>query len=91
MMTTFQIPRILRRYCDGLDQFPLEGDTITEILHELRGQYPNLYSCICNEQGVLRPHINLFINNDYIRDRDNLASRLEPGDVVSVFQAVSGG
>ena len=45
---------------------------------------------ICDETGALRPHLHLFINNDLLADR-GFETRIEPNDVVSVFQAVSGG
>ena len=36
-------------------------------------------------------HIHLFINDDLVGDAENLTTRLKSGDIVSVFQAVSGG
>jgi molybdopterin converting factor small subunit len=69
----------------------LAGATPRALLHALHRKYPALYRCICDERGALRRHIQLFINNDFIRDRDELDTKLKPGDVVSVFQAVSGG
>jgi molybdopterin converting factor small subunit len=39
----------------------------------------------------LRRHINLFVNTHHMRDRDGLDTSLEPGDVVTIMTAVSGG
>lgn len=91
MTTAFQIPRVLQEYCDGRAELQLPGTTIRELLRELQQAYPALYQCICTEIGSVRRHLNLFVNNDFLNDRDGLETRLHPGDVVSVYQAVSGG
>jgi molybdopterin synthase sulfur carrier subunit len=91
MATAFQIPRVLRQYCAGVEELRLQGETVREVLDELNRRHPSLFQCICDETGAVRRHINLFVNNDFLRDRNGLDTRLAPGDVVSVFQAVSGG
>ena len=91
MTTLFQIPRVLRQYCDDQDQLRLPGATVGELLGELKLSHPQLYQCVCNETGAVRQHIHLFVNHDLLRDCGGLAARLGPGDIVSVFQAVSGG
>ena len=62
-----------------------------EALAELRRNFPALYQCICDETDTVRQHINLFVNNDILHDRDGLDTQLHSTDVLSVFQAVSGG
>lgn len=91
MATVLQIPRILQQYSQGRSELPLEGDTVQALLAALASDYPALYCCICDETGAVRRHINLFVNNTLARSRQALDTRLQPGDVVSVFQAVSGG
>ena len=60
-------------------------------MDEVHENYPSLYTCICDETGTLRQHINLFVNNELLMEREAFNAQLESGDVVSVFQAVSGG
>lgn len=91
MSITFQIPRILRRYCAEKEVLQLHGSNVRELLKDLEHHYPALYGCICNETGAIRQHINLFVNHDLIRFLQGLETPLATGDVVSVFQAVSGG
>ncbi|MFN0051008.1 MAG: MoaD/ThiS family protein [Planctomycetales bacterium] len=91
MTTTFQVPRVLRQYGDGKDEFRLSGETVRDLLLELNRKHPQLYGCICNETGSVRQHINLFVNDDCLCKQTGLDTPLEPGDVVSVFTAVSGG
>lgn len=91
MDITLSLPRILRPYCNGKLELRLPGATVFAVLEAVRHEYPALYRCLCNETGTLRPHINLFLNNDLLPRRQGLETRLEAGDVLSVFQAVSGG
>lgn len=91
MLTTFQIPRVLQETVQGRRELQLNGLTVRDLLDEVRRKYPVLFSCVCDETGAVRRHINLFVNHDFLRDREGLDTKLKPGDVVSVFQAVSGG
>lgn len=83
-------PQVLREYASDDLRISIGGDTVEDLLLEVQRLYPELYRCICDETGTLRQHINLFIGDELLV-RDNFRSRLRPGDVVSVYQAVSGG
>jgi len=83
-------PLVLQAYASNELRISMAGDTVGDLLLEVRRQYPALHNCLCDETGRLRPHINLFLGNKLIA-RGNSAAKLRPGDVVSVFQAVSGG
>ena len=50
-----------------------------------------MYCNLCDETGALRRHLNLFVNESHMRDRGGLDTVLEPGDVVTILAAVSGG
>jgi molybdopterin converting factor small subunit len=39
----------------------------------------------------VRRHVNLFVNESHIRDREGLETALVPGDEVTILPAVSGG
>ncbi len=91
MQTKFQIPRVLRKYGDGQVEFELEGETVADLLAQVRQHYSALYGCICDETGNVRRHLHLFLNEELLALPQGLKTRVESGDVVSVFQAVSGG
>ena len=91
MEITLRLPRVLQQHCDGKPELRLRGATVRAVLEALRREHPALFQCICNETGALRQHVHLFVNNDLLGRRDGVDTRLEPGDVLSVFPAVSGG
>ena len=88
---SFQVPRILSADAGDRMELQLTGETVHDLLCELKQRWPRLYRNICNERDVVRQHINLFVNDDLIDCRETPTISIQPGDVVSVFQAVSGG
>ena len=85
------VPTPLRDCCAGASELAFSAASPRAMLEELERRYPALHRSICDETGAVRRHINLFINNDHIRDRHGLDSPLTPGDVVTIMPAVSGG
>ena len=88
---TIHISGVLRAYCDGASELSLSAPTVGAALDEIERRHPSLYRSICDETGSVRRHVNLFVNDRHIRDRDGLATSLEAGDVVTILPAVSGG
>ena len=70
---------------------PLSATSLRAVLVELERLYPALHRSICDETGAVRRHINLFVNTQHMRDCGGLDALLEPGDVVMIMTAVSGG
>lgn len=88
---TVFVPGPLRDCCAGAAELAVPGTTLRAILAELEQRQPALYRSICDETGAVRRHINLFVNNDHMRDRNGLNTPLAPGDEIFILPAVSGG
>ena len=90
MKTKLIIPSVLRKYSEDEIEIVFDGNTVRDLLNKLKRQNPQLHNSICDETGKVRPHINLFLDDELLH-RDRLDRQLGSGIVVSVFQAVSGG
>ena len=88
---TVLVPGPLRKECGGVSELALSAATVRAVLEEMERLHPSLHRSICDETGAVRRHINLFVNTQHMRDRDGLDTSLEPGDVVTIMTAVSGG
>ncbi|MGH7742492.1 MAG: ubiquitin-like small modifier protein 1 [Candidatus Eiseniibacteriota bacterium] len=88
---SFQIPGALSDYCGGRTILALEAATVRAALERLEREQPALHRNICDETGAVRRHINIFVNSDNVRDGRGVETALEPGDVVTILPAVSGG
>ena len=85
------VPEMLRQYCGKARTLDISAPTVRGALAELEREYPALYVNVCDETGAIRRHINIFVNDDHIRDLNDLDSALAPGDAVTILPAVSGG
>lgn len=69
----------------------VQGDTVREALEHVFAQNPPLRSYLLDDQGQLRRHVNVFINERAVTDRVGLSDPITPQDELYVFQALSGG
>jgi molybdopterin synthase sulfur carrier subunit len=88
---TVSVPTPLRNCCAGASELALPAATLRAVLEELERRHPALHRSVCDETGKVRRHVNLFVNTHHMRDRNGLDTSLEPGDVVTIMTAVSGG
>jgi molybdopterin converting factor small subunit len=93
-----RVPTQLRDLVAGaavveLSVAPSSGTSVTvaALLDAMATQHPALERRIRDEQGRARPHVNLFVDSDNVRDRDGLATAIGPGEELSIIPAVSGG
>jgi len=84
--------RHLQRFFPTLQETEeVPGTTVRELLDELDRRYPGLAAYIVDETGRLRRHVNVFVREEPIYDRESLADKVGAGDKVHVLQALSGG
>jgi molybdopterin synthase sulfur carrier subunit len=88
---TIHVPGPLRTYCAGAAQLTISAHTVRAALQDLERSQFALYRNVCDETGTLRPHLNVFVNSDNVRDLDGIDTTLAVGDVVTILPAVSGG
>ena len=81
-------PTPLRSYTDQAKVVTAVGATIDEVLGHLDQQFPGFRFRVVDEQGRLRKHMNVFVNQERTRD---LATPLGPDDELTIMQALSGG
>ena len=81
----------LRRFFPDLSEGMVSGRTAAEVIGVLDERYPGLAAYIIDEQGALRKHVNIFVNDELIQDRRQLQDPVSDDDQLFVFQALSGG
>lgn len=90
-MATIRIPTPLRPYTNGQSDLTLAGDTIGQVLDNLVQAYPDLRTHIFNENGELRPFVNLFIGEDNINDLQGISTPVKEGDRILLIPSIAGG
>ncbi len=77
----------LRKLAGGRAQHELDGATVAELLGALERAYPDVSGWIVDERGLIRRHINVFVNGEPGREQTSV----EVGDRVEVLPAITGG
>lgn len=69
----------------------VQGATVREVIAELERRYPGFALYVGDETGRLRRHVNVFVGEQPICDRDALSDAVSPSDEIFILQALSGG
>ena len=83
-----RIPTPLRSYTAQQTTVEAQGATVAELLADLDRQFPGIRFRMVDEQGQLRTHMKVFVNQDATRD---LTTSVDGTDEVTIMQALSGG
>ncbi|MFN3230775.1 MAG: MoaD/ThiS family protein [Alphaproteobacteria bacterium] len=67
------------------------GATISDILSSIFAQIPALQSYVLDDQGALRKHVCVFVDEERIDFKGSLDHPVGPDSEVYVMQALSGG
>jgi sulfur-carrier protein len=93
MTVTFWIPTPLRPMASGRSHVKVEtrGAALRDALEALFAAHSGLRDRILTEQGEVREHVNIFIENNESRSTGGLATPVTPGSEISIIPAISGG
>ena len=89
--TTIRIPTPLRALTDGVADVVVEGSDVATALGALGERYAGILERVLDEEGALRPFVNVFVGSTNLRELDGLQTELREGDVLSIVPAVAGG
>jgi len=77
----------LKRLAGDLSGHAVEGATVGELLRALERAHPATGGWILDERGIVRRHINVFVNGEL----GGVETAVAPEDRVDVLPAISGG
>lgn len=93
MPITIALPSALQGYAGGSSEVTLDGRcaTVGDALDALAGRHAGVVDRVRDERGLVRQHVNVFVDGDNIRFLDGLRTPLEPSSTIVIVPAVSGG
>jgi molybdopterin synthase sulfur carrier subunit len=77
----------LKTLAGGTGEHTLAGETVSSLLRALEREYPALAGWVLDERGLIRRHINVYVNGE----RGGAGTTVREGDRVEVLPAISGG
>jgi len=88
---TVKIPTPLRPITAGQSEVKIDATTVREVLLKLDSQFKGFGDRVLDESTTVKRFINIFVNEDNIRDKKELDTELKNGDTVSILPSIAGG
>ena len=90
-MPTIHLPGALSGHAGGQRRVAVDGATVGKVLAALGQAYPGVGQRVLDDRGVLRRHVNVFVNGESIRYLNGIETPVADTDEVWILPAVSGG
>jgi sulfur-carrier protein len=93
MSVVVHVPGYLRTFTAGESRIVLDPAPATAgaVLAALWALHPGVRDRVVDERGRVRQHVNVFVGEESIRHREDLATAVSDGDEISIVPAISGG
>ncbi len=88
---TVKIPTPLRSLTAGQSEVKIEGTTVGEVLKKMDSQFQGFGDRILDNGKTVKRFINVYVNEDNIRDKKELDTELKNGDTISILPSIAGG
>ena len=85
------VPTPLRQYAGKQAAVDMPAGTVGEALNALTSAYPDLRKHLYNDQGELRPFVNVYLNDEDVRYLHKEQTAVKDGDTLSIVPSIAGG
>jgi molybdopterin/thiamine biosynthesis adenylyltransferase/rhodanese-related sulfurtransferase/molybdopterin converting factor small subunit len=85
------VPTPLRPFTGQQAAVAAEGSTVGEVLRALTTAHPDLRQHLFNVEGTLRSFVNIYVNDEDIRQLKREETPVASSDTVSIVPSVAGG
>ena len=88
---TVKIPTPLRPITGGQSEVKIEGATVGDVLRKMDVQFKGFGERVLDDGQNVKRFINVFVNEDNIRDKKDLDTEVKNGDTISILPSIAGG
>lgn len=88
---TVWIPPALREFVDGAHELKVEADDVSSALAAVGRNHQDFLARVLAPDGTLRPLVNVFVDEDNIRELQGLETPLTDGRSVAIIPGIAGG
>jgi molybdopterin converting factor small subunit len=86
-MAVLRVHGPLRKPLGDRAEHELGGENVLELLRGLEREYPEITGWILDERGLIRRHINVFVNGE----RGDEETAVRASDRIELLPAITGG
>jgi len=90
-MATVFIPTPLRKFTNNTAKLEVPGGNVSEIVTKLTGNFPELKRHLINADGKIPSFINIFVDDDDIRNLQQEQTAVKENTIISIVPAIAGG
>ena len=90
-MATVFIPTPLRKFTKNTAKLEIQGNSVQEIINALTIEFPELKRHLVNADGKIPNFINIFVDDDDIRNLQQEETQVKSNTIVSIVPAIAGG
>jgi molybdopterin converting factor small subunit len=89
MSVTVRIPSLLRQYTEQKSELILEGNTVGEVLEDLKRRFPAINAGVFSKMAAR--NLIFYVNDMDIRSLQNMDTPVGDKDEISLLFALAGG
>lgn len=90
-MATVIIPTPLRKFTNNASKLSIQAASISELLVTLTKDFPELQKHLMDAGGKVPSFINIFVDDDDIRNLQHEQTVIKEHSTVSIVPAIAGG
>ncbi|WP_276373773.1 MoaD/ThiS family protein [Chryseolinea sp. H1M3-3] len=90
-MATVIIPTPLRKFTNNNSKLAIQASSISEMIHHLTNDFPELKKHLLDANGKVPSFINIFVDDDDIRNLQQEQTVIKENSTVSIVPAIAGG
>ena len=90
-MATVLVPTPLRRLTGGQAKVEVDGYDVGTLIQAIDAEYPGVADKLLDDDGNIKRFINVFVNDDEVRNLQGLHTPVRDSDKVSIVPAMAGG
>ena len=90
-MATVIIPTPLRKFTNNKAKLTMQVNTISDMVQTLTTEFPDLKKHLLDANGKVPSFINIFVDDDDIRNLQHEQTVVKENAVISIVPAIAGG
>ncbi len=90
-MATVIIPTPFRKFTNNASRVTILANKVSDVVVELTASFPALKKHLINPDGNIASFINIFVDNDDIRNLDREQTEVKENTIISIVPAIAGG
>jgi len=90
-MATVIIPTPLRKFTNNTSKLVVQANTVSDIVQKITADFPELKKHLLDANGKVPSFINIFVDDDDIRNLQQEQTAVKENTIVSIVPAIAGG